>query len=436
MLMADRFREQAAACAGLGSPMYDELLKRVAADIDEGGASTDVLAGHEDDPGSSALALRLAGSVHRLVLDGRAPELAAFYPSAGGCWELRPGWAAFDGVLRDQPEQVRGLLGHPPQTNEVGRAAALMGGLLLVGESHRLPVRLLEIGSSGGLNLRADQFCYQGFGGWRCGRNQGPVRLESAWEGRRLDPWDQLEVVERIGSDVSPVDVSTAEGRLTLASYVWPDQITRAERLRNAFTVATELPVRVRRQDAVSFVGEVGLVEGRRPCCGTRSCGSTCPPRTKSRSPPEWQSSAQARVSRRRSRTCSSSPPVVRRAHRESSSSCSTCGHRVSVACWALLWRMDFPRRGSKSLDGALPGVRGWLDDREDGGLMSAESTDGAPNDDLRAKMREALERKQHRNDPADHNVEHKTHDRGHAEAHGPAGGPKMHRRKAGGGGA
>ena len=67
---------------------------------------------------------------------------------------------------------------------------------------------------------------------------------------------------------------------------------------------------------------------------------------------------------------------------------------------------------------------------------MSAESTDGAPNDDLRAKMREALERKQHRNDPADHNVEHKTHDRGHAEAHGPAGGPKMHRRKAGGGGA
>ncbi|HZJ07227.1 MAG TPA: DUF2332 domain-containing protein [Nocardioidaceae bacterium] len=260
--MADRFREQAAACAGLGSPMYDQLLKRVAADIDEGGASTDVLAGHEDDPGSSALALRLAGSVHRLVLDGRAPELAAFYPSAGGCWDLRQGWPAFDAILRDQPEQLRGLLGHPPQTNEVGRAAALMGGLLRVGESHRLPVRLLEIGSSGGLNLRADQFCYQGVGGWRCGRKQSPVRLEGAWQGIRLEPWDQLEVVERIGSDVSPVDVSTAEGRLTLASYVWPDQVTRAERLRNAYAVAAELPAQVRRQDAVSFVGGVELVEG------------------------------------------------------------------------------------------------------------------------------------------------------------------------------
>ncbi|HZJ07228.1 MAG TPA: DUF5302 domain-containing protein [Nocardioidaceae bacterium] len=67
---------------------------------------------------------------------------------------------------------------------------------------------------------------------------------------------------------------------------------------------------------------------------------------------------------------------------------------------------------------------------------MSADSTDGAPNDDLKAKMREALERKQHRNEPPDHSVEHKTHDRGHAEVHGPTGGPKMHRRKAGGGGA
>ena len=29
-------------------------------------------------------ALQLMGAVHRLVLEGRAPELARFYPSAGG----------------------------------------------------------------------------------------------------------------------------------------------------------------------------------------------------------------------------------------------------------------------------------------------------------------------------------------------------------------
>ena len=54
-------------------------------------------------------------------------------------------------------------------------------------------------------------------------------------------------------------------------------------------------------------------------------------------------------------------------------------------------------------------------------------------NDDLKAKMREALERKQ-ANDHPDDSAGHK------AKAHGPevAGGaaPKVHRRKAGGGGA
>jgi hypothetical protein len=63
---------------------------------------------------------------------------------------------------------------------------------------------------------------------------------------------------------------------------------------------------------------------------------------------------------------------------------------------------------------------------------MSADDNAGSRNEDLKAKMREALSRKQSN----DRGVEHKDHDRGHAETHGPAGGPKMHRRKAGGGGA
>ena len=60
------FRVQAAACAQLGSPMYAELLAALADDIAAGGPTADVLSGHEDDPGPSGLALRLAGSVHRL----------------------------------------------------------------------------------------------------------------------------------------------------------------------------------------------------------------------------------------------------------------------------------------------------------------------------------------------------------------------------------
>jgi hypothetical protein len=55
-------------------------------------------------------------------------------------------------------------------------------------------------------------------------------------------------------------------------------------------------------------------------------------------------------------------------------------------------------------------------------------------NDDLKARMKEALERKQ----AGDAGVEQKGHKRekGHGpDTHGPLGGVHMHRRKAGGGG-
>jgi hypothetical protein len=69
--------------------------------------------------------------VHWLVLSGEVPELAAFYPSAGGEWDSALGWDAFQQVLESRRDEIRVWLDQPPQTNEVGRAAALMGGLLL-----------------------------------------------------------------------------------------------------------------------------------------------------------------------------------------------------------------------------------------------------------------------------------------------------------------
>src|ERR1700712_1946607 len=114
------FTQQARACEVLGSPMYAGLLGRLVVDLEEGGPTRDVLVGHEDDPGPSALALRLLGSVHRLVLERRAGALAAYYPSVGGTWDDAAGSAAFVQLLEDQREAVREWLDRPPQTNEVG----------------------------------------------------------------------------------------------------------------------------------------------------------------------------------------------------------------------------------------------------------------------------------------------------------------------------
>src|SRR3954464_15597762 len=90
------FRTQARACEHLGSPMYADLLARLADDLEAGGPSARVLAGHENDPGPSGLALRLAGSVHRLVLSGEAAELEEFYPTTGGIWSARGAEAVLD----------------------------------------------------------------------------------------------------------------------------------------------------------------------------------------------------------------------------------------------------------------------------------------------------------------------------------------------------
>ena len=251
--------EQAQACAAMGSPMYADLLGRMvtalAGDDDAGAALRVVLAGHEDDPGPSALGLRLLGSVHRMVLERRAGALAAYYPSVGGTWEPDGGWRALVDLLGERPGEVRSWLDRPPQTNEVGRATALYGGLLqLRARVGDLPVRLVEIGSSAGLNLRADRYAYLDDTGRRFGPDDAGLVVADAWRGRPLEPWPGLRVVERFGSDVMPVDVGSTEGRLALTAYVWPDQTVRLERLRAAFRVAEAVPADVRRAAAGDVV--------------------------------------------------------------------------------------------------------------------------------------------------------------------------------------
>ena len=258
MEIADAFRAQSRACAALGSPMYAGLLARAADDAEAGGPVRDVLAGYEDAPGPSALALRLVGSVHRLVLLREAGELATFYPSVGGTWEPDGGWAAFRRLLVEQPARVAEWLPRAPQTNEVGRATALYGGLLQLPAD--LPVRLFEIGSSAGLNLRADRFAYVDAVGRVFGDPDSPVRLAPAWEGRGVE--GRAVVVERSGCDVHPVDPSTTEGRIALTAYVWPDQRDRLERLRGALQVADRVPAQVSEESAASFVERLGLVAG------------------------------------------------------------------------------------------------------------------------------------------------------------------------------
>jgi hypothetical protein len=255
-------REQAGGCAALGSPLYEYLLRRVADDIEAGGPAYDVLHGHEDDPGPSALALRLMGDVHRLVLERRAPALALTYPSVGGTGDPDAAWAALRPVLTEFAEELRAALGQPPQTNEVGRSAALIGGLLHLTADHDRPLRLVEIGASAGLNLRADLFRVELADGRSVGPATSPVVLRDPWRGPPPPLRDRLDVVERLGCDLAPLDPTTTEGRLRLMSCVWPDQPERIDRLRGALQLAAEVPASLEAVGAGAFLDRLALQDG------------------------------------------------------------------------------------------------------------------------------------------------------------------------------
>nr|WP_067969724.1 DUF2332 family protein [Mycolicibacter icosiumassiliensis] len=254
------FAQQAGACRALGSPMYGELLTQIVDDIAANGVFTEVLAGHEDDPGPSALALRLLGGLHRLVLDGRAPRLRRWYPSVGGAWDAASAWPDVVGVAQSQIGELRSALGHPPQTNEVGRSAALIGALLFLLRQFPLPIRLFEIGASAGLNLRADCYRYL-FAGGQWGPANSPVVIDDAWLARR-PPDSELRIVERHGFDIEPVDIIDDDGRLTLLSYIWPDMPVRLRRLEAAIRIARRVPASLDRAPAAEAVQRVGIARG------------------------------------------------------------------------------------------------------------------------------------------------------------------------------
>ena len=251
---------QGQVCADLGSPMYGDMLDRVAVDVEAGGVFATILSGHEDDPGRLALPLRLLGGLHRLALDGRAPTLRRWYPSTGGHWDGEAAWPDIVLTASDYADHLHCALDQAPQTNEVGRSAALIGGLLTLVHRFGLPIRLFEIGCSAGLNLRADHYCYR-YPGGQWGPADSPVSIDDAWRGR-LPPATAVQIVERHGYDIAPLDATSRDGELTLLSYVWPDQPARLDRLRGAVSIARRIPAPLHRANAVDAIVGLCVVTG------------------------------------------------------------------------------------------------------------------------------------------------------------------------------
>jgi hypothetical protein len=241
--LAEELDRQAGRCRPT-SPLYAVLLTQLAEDARAGGLTASLLAPYAGDPLGFVPGLRLMAAVHAIVLDGRAPELARYYPSVGGTEPPEGAWPAFRRVLAEHEDEIRGRTAEPVQTNEPGRSAALFGGLLTVAAAVDLPVRLLELGASAGLNLRADQFAYR-VDGRLLGDPRSGVVLDEPWDGAPDVPvGTTVRVIERRGCDLRPIDPTTPGGRLRVLSLIWADA-ARAERTRRAMDIASAVPATV-----------------------------------------------------------------------------------------------------------------------------------------------------------------------------------------------
>lgn len=232
--------------------LYGVLLAEMADDLDAGGPVASIGRDHPSPQRGQAMSLRLLAGLFRVVLRGDAPQLERFYPCLGGTADPEDAWPLVRPVLAAHAEELRAALDAPPQTNEVGRSACLAIGLFHAVRRHGLHrVRLLEPGASAGLNLNVDHYRFLG-AGWSWGP-ESPLTVDTAAAGVAPAP---LEVVERRGCDLAPVDAATPEGARWLTSFVWPFDLDRHHRLAGALDVVRRHPVTVDRASASAWLGD------------------------------------------------------------------------------------------------------------------------------------------------------------------------------------
>ena len=266
--LADHFRGLAATVERDGGVIYPAICRGVADDAR-------VLSLLDHTPLQQRRPLLLLAAVHLLLLSGVDHPLAAHYdtvaqvrgtPYEPSADDVSTVFTAFCEEHRHEVQQVIGY--RTTQTNEVGRCAALLPGLCHIAARYdwEVPLSLLDLGSSAGLNLLFDDYAYT----YRSSTDEGvlmagtvtsAVSIEcSARDDVSALPDLRLPTMnERVGLDLSPLDPFSDDAALWLLACQWPDNPPRFGRLRAALSNvrASENPPRLEQGDMVADLQRV-----------------------------------------------------------------------------------------------------------------------------------------------------------------------------------
>jgi hypothetical protein len=197
-----------------------------------------------------AMPLRIVGGLHNLLLSGEDKRLEPVY--AG----LETDQSVIDALVVDLVQtydhRLLPWLDGPPQTNEAGRSASIMAGLLWLSQRLGSKFGLNEIGASAGVNTMMERYHYD-LGGVQVGPAASPMQIAPEWRGAP-PPADEVEIVSIWGCDRNPIDLSDPVAAERLKSYVWPEMTARMARIDAAIRLAGEQPPELVKMDAAEWV--------------------------------------------------------------------------------------------------------------------------------------------------------------------------------------
>ena len=251
-LVAAGIEFQAQHCAHHGAPITASIVRAM---LPLMAGDTAVARRVRDWPGlplEDAMPLRFAGGLHYLHLSSAEPRLAPLY--AGALTEQPAVDALVAAVVADHDAALLPWFDGPPQTNEAGRSASLMAGLLWLAQHHGPRFEISEVGASAGINTMMERYHFD-LCGVTAGPSTSPMQIRPEWRG--ASPLaGPIDITEIAGCDVTPVDLSDPAAALRVKAYVWPDAPERLVRMDAAMALAAERAPDLVAADAADWVAQ------------------------------------------------------------------------------------------------------------------------------------------------------------------------------------
>jgi len=241
---------QATHCERNSAPLTARVLRAFGPMV---AGETRVAARMRDWPGLSledAMPLRLAGGMHYLWLTGADARLGPVY--RGELVEQAAVDAVIGAVVATHDAALLSWFDGPPQTNEAGRSAAIMAGLLWLSGQVGARFELNEIGCSAGANTMIERYGYD-LGGVLVGPQDSAVMIRPEWRGGP-PPAHAVRIEQIEGCDRAPIDLSDPVAALRLRAYVWAENVERLARLEGVIALGVARPPRLTQADAADWV--------------------------------------------------------------------------------------------------------------------------------------------------------------------------------------